>query len=138
MLTVTPAALACSAKTCAARTTPAAISDVTSSTVSPSACPALRQQLLGLGDVLLALRDRRVEGRIEDTEDVVAEHALSAEHQLDHLLAVDDEPERLATSTLSNGATSTRITKGFQPPPSVTDAVIPPASSWAVEATDRW
>jgi hypothetical protein len=87
--------LACSANTWAASTIPR--NTGRRDQLDPQVALArLREQRLGLLEVLLALGEvlgvARVEGRVE----VVRDPALAAEDLLDHLLAIDDQPERLA------------------------------------------
>src|SRR6266516_1688554 len=54
------------------------------------------QQRLRLLDVLFPLGERRVVAGVERRVDVVADVAVAREGELDHLLAVGDQPERLA------------------------------------------
>ena len=53
------------------------------------------EQRLGLIEILLALRDLQV-GGVERGVEVVGDAAESAECVLEHLVAVDDQPEGLA------------------------------------------
>ena len=54
------------------------------------------EQRLGLVDVLLALGQVAGVGHVERCVHVVAERAVAAQRLVDHLLAVDDQPHRLA------------------------------------------
>ncbi len=58
--------------------------------------PGLGEELLGAGDVLLALREVVCETRIVDAVEVIADRAVAAEHLFDHLLAVHSQPEGLS------------------------------------------
>ncbi len=61
------------------------------------------QQRLRLRDVLVALRQRAVVGRVVGRVKVVADAALPGQRLLDHLRAVDHQPERLAHAHVAEG-----------------------------------
>ncbi len=62
--------------------------------------PGLREQLTGLLDVLLALREVGGVARIEHAVHVVGHAAVTRQHALHHLLAVDDETHRLTDARI--------------------------------------
>ena len=95
-LTSTPACLACSANRFAAGRRDRADVVAGEQLDLEALLAGLAEQRLGLVDVLLALRQVVGVGRVERGVQVVAERAVAAERLVDHLLAVDDQPHRLA------------------------------------------